>query len=192
MNLSQIERIARPLDATSFVTRMPDPVLIACELPAAPRDNERTIKLRRFGADRARQIADETAEELSPFFLDTAAVAEATPPSGIVRGADPSVIQVVKTERNVHREMITIGRSRNNDVVIDDKAVSKVHAYFVRTGFRWWLHDQPSTNGTFIDESEIDANGRPLAEGAKVSFGHRLTFRFFTARGLHEFVTGRR
>ena len=98
----------------------------------------------------------------------------------------------MKTERNPFRQMITIGRSQNNDIVLDDKAVSKVHGYFVKTDFRWWVHDQPSTNGTFVDESRVPPGGLPIADGSKISLGPRLTFSFYTARGLHQLITGRR
>jgi hypothetical protein len=195
MLLSQLATLARSLDATSFVAARPEPVLLSADVRsvdgAAGLDTpDRGLPLGRFSAPTARWDPEETSVEAeqSPF---RGALAEQTPPSGILR-ADPDVIPIVKTERNPFATMITVGRSANNDIVLPGQAVSKVHAYFVRTGFRWWIHDQPSTNGTFVDEASVPESGFPLADGAKVSFGPRHTFRFYTARGLHFLITNRR
>lgn len=198
MLVSQVADLARTLDATSFVARMPDPALIPREAIGALDHTggfdtpERGVSIASFKLQPTH--LDEPGEETSldvtasPF---EGAVAEATPPSGILR-RDPELIFVAKSRRNPFEQMITVGRSQNNDIVLDDRSVSKVHAYFARTDFRWWIHDQPSTNGTFLDESPVPPTGLPLADGSKVSFGPRLAFAFYTARGLHHLFTGRR
>jgi pSer/pThr/pTyr-binding forkhead associated (FHA) protein len=105
---------------------------------------------------------------------------------------DPKVLFVSKSTRNPFKQMITVGRSPNNDIVLEDKSVSKVHGWFKRTDFRWWIHDQPSTNGTFVAETRVGTAGLPIADGDKVSFGQRLVFSFYTARGLHQLINGNR
>jgi pSer/pThr/pTyr-binding forkhead associated (FHA) protein len=199
MRLSQYAELARTLDVTSFVARRPEPVLLPTDVfPAAERGRSPQtpdrLKLPRTAIVRSTEPstqpwADETSfdEVMSPL---AGAVAEATPPSGILR-ADPEPIPVVKSRRDSSLEEITVGRSKDNDIVLDDKGVSKAHARFVRTDFRYWLHDRSSTNGTYIDDSCVPPTGLPLADGARVSFGPRLTFKFFTARGLHQFLIGR-
>jgi hypothetical protein len=194
MRLSELAELARSLDATSFIARRPDPVLVPADsFPALERgigyETPPRVKLPRAAIDFIEPSLDETSRDvvMSPLGL----VAEATPPSGyLVR--DPEPILVVKTDRNPFQQMITVGRAKNNDVVLDDKSVSKVHAYFVRTDFRHWLHDQPSTNGTYIDGARVPETGLPLADGASISFGSHLVFTFFTSRGLHQFLTTER
>jgi hypothetical protein len=196
MLLSQLAALAKSLDATSFVAARPDPVLLAADVRpldgAASFDTSENAlpRTRRFDAASHEDTTEETAygPQGSPF---AGALAEQTPPSGIVR-ANPDVFPIIKTERNPFRSMITVGRSANNDIVLHGSSVSKVHAYFVRTDFRWWIHDQPSTNGTYVDEARVPESGFPLADGARIAFGPRHAFRFYTARGLHYLITGRR
>ncbi len=76
----------------------------------------------------------------------------------------------VPTERRriaLGPEPITIGRDPDNDLVLDDRRVSRRHAEIrLRLG-RYTLYDLQSTNGTFV-------NGRRVAEIA-LSDGDRLT-----------------
>ncbi|NWG75193.1 MAG: FHA domain-containing protein [Rubrivivax sp.] len=54
-------------------------------------------------------------------------------------------------------EVSTIGRSPQCDIVVDSKAVSRLHAKIERDGLRYLLSDVHSANGTFV-------NGRRLRE----------------------------
>jgi FHA domain-containing protein len=47
-------------------------------------------------------------------------------------------------------DRITIGRTSNNDVVIADTSVSRLHAYIKRSGAGWLVADAGSKNGSFI------------------------------------------
>ncbi|HZU95213.1 MAG TPA: FHA domain-containing protein [Planctomycetota bacterium] len=199
MLLSQAADLARSLDDVSFVARMPDPVLIGSDICARLEQGqsfdtpERGMSLAPFTSRRSipRDPTLETSMDgLAPLSAG-GAIAEATPPSGIAKLGDPELHYVTKSARNPFRQMITIGRSANNDIVLDDKSVSKVHGYIVKTDFRYWIHDQPSTNGTFLDGSRVPTTGMPLSDGAKLSFGPRLVFSFYTARGFHRLITGR-
>lgn len=52
----------------------------------------------------------------------------------------------------------TIGRSDTCDVVIDDthnRLVSRLHARIEARGPRYWLHDEQSANGTFINGQRL-------------------------------------
>lgn len=48
-----------------------------------------------------------------------------------------------------------IGKSPNNDVVIDHPTVSRAHLVMTRSGDRFTVRDLESTNGTFIDGAQI-------------------------------------
>jgi pSer/pThr/pTyr-binding forkhead associated (FHA) protein len=70
---------------------------------------------------------------------------------------------IVAREGSVRREVpltaepITVGRDPKNDIVLDDRRVSRRHAEVrLRLG-RYTLYDLQSTNGTFV-------NGRRIAE----------------------------
>lgn len=54
-------------------------------------------------------------------------------------------------------DVSTIGRSSQCDIVVESKAVSRLHAKIERDGLRYLLYDVHSANGTFV-------NGRRLRE----------------------------
>jgi len=66
-----------------------------------------------------------------------------------------------------------IGRTKENDIAIDDASVSKIHASLVLNAEgRLVLADTGSTNGTFINGRRIAyGKAEPLNEGDKVNFG---------------------
>jgi pSer/pThr/pTyr-binding forkhead associated (FHA) protein len=70
---------------------------------------------------------------------------------------------------------LTIGRRKNNDVVIDNLAVSSHHAKIDSVGDGFVLIDLKSKNGSFVNEELINAHW--LKQGDVISIGkHSLTF----------------
>lgn len=57
----------------------------------------------------------------------------------------------VINEYPLTKERISIGRRQNNDIVIDNLAVSGLHAVIVTIGKDSFLEDANSTNGTFVN-----------------------------------------
>jgi len=101
--------------------------------------------------------------------IDTVAP-EATPSDG--GGSTIELIAVaVRKRHDIFPEMITIGRTSNNDVVIPDATISKFHAYFRTTETGLELVDAGSRNGTRV-------MGRVLVpkQPAEVSVGARVKF----------------
>jgi RsiW-degrading membrane proteinase PrsW (M82 family) len=64
---------------------------------------------------------------------------------------------------------ITIGRTLNNQFVIDHPSVSKCHARLVLGDPTCILYDLESSNGTFVDGRRIRVT--PLSDGCHVRFG---------------------
>ena len=74
-------------------------------------------------------------------------------------------------------ESLTIGRRDDNDVTIEDPAVSGHHAKIDSLGDRFVLIDLKSKNGTFVNEQLIDSHW--LKDGDVVSIGsHALILDF--------------
>lgn len=51
----------------------------------------------------------------------------------------------------INKDRTTIGRAANNDIVVQDEAVSAQHCYLSRRGSSFVLHDLNSTNGTLLN-----------------------------------------
>jgi hypothetical protein len=103
--------------------------------------------------------------------LDTVAPGETTPNDTAV-GELGLIVAPIRKRQDVFPEMITVGRTANNDVVLPDATVSKFHAYF-RTlpSGNLELVDAGSRNGTKV-------MGRALQpkQSIEVNLGTRVRF----------------
>jgi predicted component of type VI protein secretion system len=72
------------------------------------------------------------------------------------------------------KENMTIGRADENDVVIDNLAVSGYHARIDKAGDTYILTDLQSTNGTFVNDKKIVSYR--LRHKDKVTIGKHLLF----------------
>jgi pSer/pThr/pTyr-binding forkhead associated (FHA) protein len=69
--------------------------------------------------------------------------------------------------------MLTIGRLKENDVVIDNLSVSRLHARVLLEGDRVFLEDQGSGNGCLVNGRRVDR--APIAPGDEILIGkHEL------------------
>lgn len=72
---------------------------------------------------------------------------------------------------------ITIGRSLDCDIFIDNATVSSNHAHITNVKDQWWLEDEHSTNGTFINDQIID-QPTVLIDSDEIKVGdQRILFR---------------
>jgi pSer/pThr/pTyr-binding forkhead associated (FHA) protein len=70
---------------------------------------------------------------------------------------------------------VTIGRSPESDVFLDDVTVSRRHARLVRRDDGYWIEDLGSLNGTFVNRRRVEAQA--LTDGDEVQIGkYKLTF----------------
>jgi pSer/pThr/pTyr-binding forkhead associated (FHA) protein len=62
----------------------------------------------------------------------------------------------VKGQRfDLNKDRTTIGRAANNDIIVQDEAVSSQHCYISKRGDRFFLHDLNSTNGTTLNSQPL-------------------------------------
>ena len=72
-------------------------------------------------------------------------------------------------------EKMTIGRSPEAGVFLDDVTVSREHATLVRRGGDWFLDDSGSLNGTYVNRHRIESH--KLEEGDELQIGkYKLTY----------------
>jgi hypothetical protein len=69
----------------------------------------------------------------------------------------------------VSGQRLTVGRSSNCGLTLQDTTVSREHAAFVRRGEVWWIVDLGSTNGTRVNG--VQAAEQPVAPGDRVELG---------------------
>ncbi len=56
------------------------------------------------------------------------------------------------------QDKILIGRGPNNDILLDATGVSRVHASIEQQKDRYYLIDENSTNGTFIENQRVQSH----------------------------------
>lgn len=79
-------------------------------------------------------------------------------------------------ERELSKECFTIGRKPDNDLAIEDPAVSGHHARVTKIHAVYFIEDLKSTNGTYVNEKRIDRH--QLRDTDVITIGrHRLIFR---------------
>ena len=70
---------------------------------------------------------------------------------------------------NLTKDEATIGRSNDNDIVLNDFSVSRRHAMLRREGGGWVIHDNQSTNGVRINDKLVAS--AKVADGASATVG---------------------
>lgn len=72
----------------------------------------------------------------------------------------------------------TIGRSSNNDIMLDDPEVSRRHARILRQGDMFQIVDWGSTNGTFVNSHRVSAP-TSLQDSDIVELGESISLTFW-------------
>ena len=84
-----------------------------------------------------------------------------------------------KIEYPLDAPVVTIGRSRSNDISLEDSRVSRHHARVVRDATGFLIEDLNSRNGTRVDDRAV-RDSATLTDGAVVRIGDSV-FRFTVA-----------
>ena len=58
----------------------------------------------------------------------------------------------------IHHSPITIGREKDNDIFIDNLAISRYHAKIFQDGSQYLIEDLKSGNGTFVNDKKVTKN----------------------------------
>lgn len=108
--------------------------------------------------------------------------------SGVGRQRASTVFELRKKEQafNAFTLGITVGRTDNNDVAVNDASLSRFHAYFLHDerGATWRVVDAESSNGTWVDGRRLGPNeSATLQDDAMLQFGE-VTMRFLTPEGF--------
>lgn len=72
--------------------------------------------------------------------------------------------------------LVTLGRDHDNDLVLDDKGVSRKHCRFVMRAGQVHLLDCQSTNGTYVGGKRVES--AVLRDGDEILLGTRVRIRY--------------
>lgn len=98
-------------------------------------------------------------------------------------GADCLVIIYAPDETDygrrhvLHKEVTSIGRDRENDIVLNSDSVSRRHARVEHRGEHIYIVDLDSTNGTFVNDSPDPVHECQLRKGDQIKIGDTI-FKF--------------
>ncbi len=81
----------------------------------------------------------------------------------------------------LEKEEITLGRGPDCDIILPDRVVSRHHAVIQRREGRYFILDQGSKNGTFINGEPVDETPRPLTDGDEIQIALRFRLTFVDA-----------
>lgn len=95
------------------------------------------------------------------------------------------ILPVRKHDRSLSLVKVTVGRTANNDVAVEDPSVSRLHAFF-EPGPPWTLRDAGSRLGTRVNGNPAPTATK-LRSGDQVQFGD-VDFTFMDVAGLIYFV----
>jgi hypothetical protein len=160
--LENLQRLKRQLTRGEFEKKYPHPWLLR-EL----EEDERPALFR--------TMVTAPRKSATPSAPDRPAL----PPEGLTKllTSDPARLgfyPLSKSGSNPWTDRILVGRATNNDIVLRNDRISKLHAYF-QCGARgiWRVHDARSANGTKVDGSPVPAGdeGVEIRAGQIISFG---------------------
>ena len=100
------------------------------------------------------------------------------------------VFPVVKALNNPWPERISVGRARNNDIVLPDSSVSKLHAHFkLNKAKEVSVVDAGSRNGTRVNTRKVETGDVVRVHvGDTITFG-RTTVTLLDGIALYELVS---
>jgi hypothetical protein len=107
-------------------------------------------------------------------------------------GSDFEVHPLLKKPGAPFSDMITVGRTANNDVVVNDVTVSRFHAYFRVADGAWKICDAGSKNGTKLAGRPLEPRKEVvLRAGQVITFGE-VDVTFYPAAELFDMLAAKR
>jgi hypothetical protein len=94
-----------------------------------------------------------------------------------------------KSDRNPFKDLITVGRAANNDIIINKATISKAHAFLVKKDLMWQITDQKSSNSTYVDSNKLKPmEPYHLHDNSVIQFGFEVQASFYSPEGLWSYI----
>ena len=168
-NHSQRNKVAGPNHSSSSPLARSLQIAILLRPPGSSKVLRLGEALARLGQHKSQRPSTVAAKQTGPCCRNTGPQGRL----GIVRveeGKDPGRVYEVR------KDSLSIGRSRESDIFLEDLAVSRLHASIVNMGNgNYGLKDEGSANGTKINGQLVPKNQMyPLQEGDKIQLGQTV------------------
>ena len=101
------------------------------------------------------------------------------------------VVEIRKQSSPAPSNMICVGRAADNDIVLANQTISKLHSYFLASKDQelYEIVDANSTNGTLVNSIRLAAyESYPLANGDQVQLGPIIKMVYFTSQGFYDLL----
>jgi FHA domain len=124
-----------------------------------------------------------------PTYQDRETLAQESERHSPPHGADESL--AIALEPSEKKPYVSLGRGSDNELVIDDATLSRLHLLFTKEKGSWTVRDAGSTNGTTVDGARLGPDPVALVTGSRILAGSvRLTF--YDSGGLYLRLKGAR
>ncbi len=80
------------------------------------------------------------------------------------------------------KDQLTIGRSADSDIVLDNAGVSSQHAVIKKQGSGYVIADSGSSNGVFVNGKKIEAQALEYRDEIQI---YNYVLKYMASRGLH-------
>ena len=102
------------------------------------------------------------------------------------------ILPLAKRPGGAFVDVITVGRTAQNDIQLEDMSVSRFHAFFRRRDGVWLVCDAGSSNGTTVGGAPLPPRSERMVEsGTAVTFG-TVELTFYLADALFDVLSSPR
>jgi len=89
---------------------------------------------------------------------------------------------VLMDQVELNKDQMTIGRSGNSDIVLDNAGVSSHHARIQKEAGRYVIADNDSSNGVFVNGNKVDQHRLEYRDEIQI---YNYVLKYMASRGLH-------
>jgi len=171
LSYRDLKRAARNIDRDDFLRQFNHPLLVGSTLYTGDF-------LGSGGMNATMEFVFTQAD------IDEEASGKTTPDPSHLR---QSIYPLLKQQySNSERNVFTVGRTANNDMVMADYSISRNHAQIKIADHTYLLQDLNATNGTFHNGNRIETTAElEIKPGDQISFG-RFAFYFTPIEQVYE------
>ncbi len=99
----------------------------------------------------------------------------------VPHGAGESL--AIALEPPTQRTYLSLGRASDNDIVVDDATLSRIHLLLQPEPLGWSVRDAGSTNGSAVEDAQLGPDAVALQPGMRLLAGS-VRFTYYDSGGL--------